>query len=111
MGVLEFQPHMGIGGVRFGMSRAAVREEIGDGFREFQKTSTEPPACAHDDPGLHCYFGTSGWFEGPIVDVVVRLSEVGVPIERDSDGSVSSFGISLYAPTGTVEGVLVTGAS
>jgi len=37
---LQLNPFIGIGPIRFGMSRAQVRELLGEGYREFLKTPT-----------------------------------------------------------------------
>jgi hypothetical protein len=123
---MEIRPHDGLGVLHFGMTRSTVRAVLAGRFHDFNKTKTEPPAVAYPDLGLHLYFDGDGELEeietwgparvkvnGVVLDgsldhVLAQLSDVEVPMERDADGARSVLGIALYAPTGAIEGVLIS---
>ena len=116
-----------VGEIRFGMSREDVRNALGE-FKEFKKNQFSKNA-TDDFKICHVYYDLQDkveaieFFQG--MDVKLALNSIGVfehgynelikyvkemdaAIEIKADGFVSKKGISVYAPSGETETVLLT---
>ncbi|MBP7516013.1 MAG: hypothetical protein KA791_15805 [Flavobacteriales bacterium] len=61
---MDFEPHLGIGPIRFGMNVNESRSVLGSGFAPFMKSpASVHPTDAYDALGMHIYYDTAGLCE------------------------------------------------
>ena len=114
----EIVPHSGVGPVRFGMTRAEVRERLGAGFSELRRVPASPPMDVYCEQGYLVHYDEDGRCEavellpdarpalrgrelvGRAFDQLTAWFERLDPqVEVDTTGLTSpAFGLSLYAP-------------
>ena len=116
-----------VGELRFGMSRDDVRAALGD-FKEFKKTKFSKNT-TDDFKFCHAFFDAQNKLEAveffTDTDVKLALNSIGIfeldynelvkyvkglddALEINADGFNSKKGISVYAPCGKTETVLLT---
>lgn len=130
----EIKPLQGAGPLRFGMSVAEVRDQLGENFKSFKKTPSSAFPCDHfPDLQIFAYYKIPGVLEalefydtanpllndqqliGVAAGVAKKILErFDQALEFDSDDIIShSLGIGIYAPgwdteiTEIVEGIIV----
>ncbi len=130
----EIKPLQGAGLLRFGMSVAEVRSQLGENWKSFKKTPNSAFPCDHFlDFQVFAYYKFPGVLEAlefydsanPLLNgqqlinvaagaVKKILENFDQALELDSDGIIShSLGVGIYAPgwdaelTETVESVIV----
>ena len=125
---MELLPFVGLGTMRFGMTRAEARGALGDNYRSFRKVPAAPTLTdAYADLGLHLYYDPADRLEfieafkpaqptfrsiellAPTDDVLKRLLQSGAgPARRDLEAYFfHDHGFALYSPGPDVEGVSV----
>ena len=128
MPTLQVVPHLGLSGIRFGMSRTACRSLIGATFTPFSRCGDDfLEVDAFDGFGVQLNFTSDNTLEfieahapseveymgvpllgrqlGEVVTDLMALGLSAVPDDVGVDYPTEGFG--LYAPEGTVEGVAV----
>jgi hypothetical protein len=119
MSELQITPYVGIGPIRFGISKAEVRASLAVPVREFRKTpSAVMPTDAFPSLGLHIYYKLPGLCEAveaadpakPTLfgkDLIAQpfnmlhewLRELDEEIKVDETGLTSlRFGVGFFAP-------------
>jgi hypothetical protein len=104
MTVFEVQPNEGIGPVRFGMGRAAVRAALGEAPAPFQKTpGARHAADAFERAGLHVHYRGPE----PVVEFVEGFAVPGVGLTlagtRPLEAPAAAVLAHLAAQTDVVE--------
>ncbi|GHB20561.1 hypothetical protein GCM10010377_08170 [Streptomyces viridiviolaceus] len=113
----EITPWIGLAGIRFGESRATLRDRLGE-YRSFRRTPDTSLIDHYMEAGLMLGFDESDrldliectdWAEPslagvrltgrPFGDVLTELADRHVPFELDESGcSLTGLGVSLYSP-------------
>jgi hypothetical protein len=117
---LEIDPYVGVGPIRFGMTRDEVRRIVGRPVKPFLKgPSSVIPTDAFDDVGLHVYYkegdlceavemflAADPTFKGqrlierPFDQLLAWLQTMDDHLDQDDTGLTSyKLGIGLYAPS------------
>lgn len=83
----DIEPYVGVGPIKFGMPREAVRQALGVEPRIFKKTPlSEMPADAYDEWGIHVHYDPPG------VCCAVELAAPAAPTFRGQNLLGRSFG-------------------
>jgi hypothetical protein len=107
----SINPYVGIGGLRFGMTRDAIRKEVGSAFEVFRRGPEDAlDSDVFDGDGIYVYYDSNDLceaieFAGPASPTLFSSRLIGQPLDRvltylkkyDSTVSVDESGATAYA--------------